>query len=134
MNEIKILSSSKNNFANDKSTLNALCPKCGSQLQIIKIYLDKSMIICSNKSVKIICNIQCLFPLDQDNLIEYYCDNHNIYHFIKNFPFKKEMEVKNINDNLLSFDINDFDLFFDNNSVDSNINIRNINFSNDGND
>ena len=44
------------------------------------------------------------------------------------------MEVKNINDNLLSFDINDFDLFFDNNSVDSNINIRNINFSNDGND
>ena len=134
MNEIKIFSSSKKNFANDKSTLNALCPKCGSQLQIIKIYLDKSMIICSNKSVKIICNIQCLFPLDQDNLIEYYCDNHNIYHFIKNFPFKKEMEVKNINDNLLSFDINDFDLFFDNNSVDSNINIRNINFSNDGND
>lgn len=134
MNEIKILSSSKNNFANDKSTLNALCPKCGSQLQIIKIYLDKSMIICSNKSVKIICNIQCLFPLDQDNLIEYYCDNHNIYHFIKNFPFKKEIEIKNINDNLLSFDINDFDLFFDNNSVDSNINIRNINFSNDGND
>ena len=57
MNEIKILSSPKNNFANDKSTLNALCPKCGSQLQIIKIYLDKSMIICSNKSVKIICNI-----------------------------------------------------------------------------
>ena len=92
------------------------------------------MIICSNKSVKIICNIQCLFPLDQDNLIEYYCDNHNIYHFIKNFPFKKEIEIKNINDNLLSFDINDFDLFFDNNSVDSNINIRNINFSNDGND
>lgn len=134
MNEIKILSSSKNNFANDKSTLNALCPKCGSQLKIIKIYLDKSMIICSNKSVKIICNIQCLFPLDQDNLIEYYCDNHNIYHFIKNFPFKKEIEIKNINDNLLSFDINDFDLFFDNNSVDSNINIRNINFSNDGND
>lgn len=134
MNEIKIFSSSKKNFANDKSTLNALCPKCGSQLQIIKIYLDKSMIICSNKSVKIICNIQCLFPLDQDNLIEYYCDNHNIYHFIKNFPFKKEIEIKNINDNLLSFDINDFDLFFDNNSVDSNINIRNINFSNDGND
>ena len=134
MNEIKILSSSKNNFANDKSTLNSLCPKCGSQLKIIKIYLDKSMIICSNKSVKIICNIQCLFPLDQDNLIEYYCDNHNIYHFIKNFPFKKEIEIKNINDNLLSFDINDFDLFFDNNSVDSNINIRNINFSNDGND
>ena len=134
MNEIKIFSSSKKNFANDKSNLNALCPKCGSQLQIIKIYLDKSMIICSNKSVKIICNIQCLFPLDQDNLIEYYCDNHNIYHFIKNFPFKKEIEIKNINDNLLSFDINDFDLFFDNNSVDSNINIRNINFSNDGND
>ena len=134
MNEIKIFSSSKKNFANDKSTLNALCPKCGSQLKIIKIYLDKSMIICSNKSVKIICNIQCLFPLDQDNLIEYYCDNHNIYHFIKNFPFKKEIEIKNINDNLLSFDINDFDLFFDNNSVDSNINIRNINFSNDGND
>ena len=134
MNEIKIFSSSKKNFANDKSTLNALCPKCGSQLQIIKIYFDKSMIICSNKSVKIICNIQCLFPLDQDNLIEYYCDNHNIYHFIKNFPFKKEIEIKNINDNLLSFDINDFDLFFDNNSVDSNINIRNINFSNDGND
>lgn len=57
MNEIKIFSSSKKNFANDKSTLNALCPKCDSQLQIIKIYLDKSMIICSNKSVKIICNI-----------------------------------------------------------------------------
>ncbi len=43
------------------------------------------------------------------------------------------MEIKDIKDNLLSYDINDFDLIYDNNSVDSNNNIRNINFFPDGN-
>ena len=53
MNKTKIFSSSKNFLVNDINTLNLFCPKCGSQLEIIKIYLDKSMIVCSNKSVKI---------------------------------------------------------------------------------
>ena len=30
---------------------NSFCPECGSELQIINVFTDKSMIICSNKNV-----------------------------------------------------------------------------------
>ena len=94
---------SSNPLFKENNEENIFCPKC--------------MLICTNKNF--------IFPLDQNNLMEYYCNKKDIYHFIKDFSFKKEFDIKDIKDNLLSFDLV---LNFYNYSIYSNMNIEKINF------